>query len=499
MRHSNVSFFSAFDTQANHALDNSADNSARTQSDAQSDEQYTTTKPQRILHLLGSFKLPQNPDHVAVSGVVRVALELARLQAEAGHDVMVVCVGSETWQSQWCGVTLRSFQPMRWARVLGVDLSHHLPFVLLTLRKKFDVVHGHLYYYMRGLRAGIRMAHVHGDPLHKGMGEHAIGMDAETFALLERTVDGFIAVSQFVAERLRTGLPASANVSVVYNGVNLKHFELVPEKRVQVRTHWRKQWQVDENATVFVFVGAIVPEKGVMQLARAFASVEVAREDVHLVVIGSSSLWGTSQQTHDPHAHYEAEIYKTLEPASTRGHVHVMGKVSSQQVAEMLLASDVATVPSLWQEPFGLVILEAFAAGLPVIASHVGGIPEVAVYGFHRLIPAGDEDALAVALEQGAQQPHQQPHAQQPHWQAPLPLASITASVSESLETECADKADADKADADKADVVDVPYRDRDVARQHIQRVFSWEQCFHKIMAIYDSTHANKRYKREVK
>jgi glycosyltransferase involved in cell wall biosynthesis len=470
----------------------------------QSDEHDTTTKPQkpqkpqRILHLLGSFKLPQNPDQVAVSGVVRVALELARLQAEAGHDVMVVCVGPETWQSQWCGVTLRSFQPLRWARVLGVDLSHHLPFVLLTLRKKFDVVHGHLYYYMRGLRAGIRMANVHGDPLHKGMGEHAIGMDAETFALLERTVDGFIAVSQFVAERLRTGLSASANVKVVYNGVNLKHFEFAPEKRAQVRTHWRKQWQVDESATVFVFVGAIVPEKGVMQLARAFANVEVAREDVHLVVIGSSSLWGTSQQTHDPHAHYEAEIYKTLEPASTRGHVHVMGKVSSQQVAEMLLASDVATVPSLWQEPFGLVILEAFAAGLPVIASHVGGIPEVAVYGFHRLIPADDEDAIDVALEQAAQQPQ----VQQPHWNAPLPLASITASVSESRETECADKTDADRVDADRvdADRVDaVAVHHLDVARQHIQRVFSWEQCFHKIMATYDSTRANKYYRGEVK
>lgn len=497
MRRSGVRVFSAFDTQSNHARNNSLDNRVSTRSD----EHDTTTKPQkpqRILHLLGSFKLPQNPDRVAVSGVVRVALELARLQAEAGHDVMVVCVGSETWQSQWCGVTLRSFQPLRWARVLGVDLSHHLPFVLLTLRKKFDVVHGHLYYYMRGLRAGIRMAHVHGDPLHQGMGEHAIGMDAETFALLERTVDGFIAVSQFVAERLRTGLPASANVKVVYNGVNLTHFALAPEKRIQVRTHWRKQWQVDEGATVFVFVGAIVPEKGVMQLARAFANVEVAREDVHLVVIGSSSLWGTSQQTHDPHAHYEAEIYKTLEPASTRGHVHVMGKVSSQQVAEMLLASDVATVPSLWQEPFGLVILEAFAAGLPVIASHVGGIPEVAVYGFHRLIPAADEDALAVALEQAAQQSHaQQSHAQQPYWNAPLPLASITASVSESRETECADKTDADRVDVDRVDAVAVHHLD--VARQHIQRVFSWEQCFHKIMATYDSTRNNKYYRKEIK
>lgn len=366
--------------------------------------------PQVIVHLLGSFRVPRDPDSEGCSGVVRVALELARLQAQHGHRVTVACVGSQAWQVDWQGVTLCSLRPWRWARVSvagkTLDVRAHMPFVWLTWRQHVDVVHGHLYYYLRGLRADVRVAHVHGDPLHRGMGEHSIGMSQATFALLERTVDGFIAVSRFIAERLRTGLTERANVHVVYNGVNLQHFALTPATREQVRTRWRSHWQAADAATVFVFVGAVVPEKGVLQLARAFATIEAERDDVHLVVIGSSTLWGTSQQTHNPHESYEAEVHSLLEPAAARGHVHVMGKVPAQQVADLLFASDVAVTPSLWQEPFGLVILEAFAAGLPVIASRVGGIPEVAVHGFHQLVPAGDEDALAAALEQAAQQPH---------------------------------------------------------------------------------------------
>lgn len=369
-----------------------------------------TAKPQHILHLLGSFRLPPDPDQAGSSGVVRVALELARLQAQDGHQVTVACVGPEAWQSTWHGVTLRSFRPAPWARVnvfgRGVDLSRHMPFMLLTWQQRFDVVHGHLYYYLRGLRAGVRIAHVHGDPLHKGMGSQVTGMTKQTFALLERTVDGFIAVSQFIAGRLRSGLPDSDRIHVVYNGVNFDHFTMSDADRATKRASWREQWNIapdaPANATVYVYVGAIVPEKGVLQLARAFATIEQERADVHLVIVGSSSLWGTSKQTQDPNALYEQDVRDALAGAQARGHAHFTGKVPAPQVAELLAASDVFVMPSVWQEPCPLVILEAVASGLPLIASHNGGIPEIAACGHHHLIPA-EEDALRDALRSAAQ------------------------------------------------------------------------------------------------
>ena len=63
-------------------------------------------------------------------------------------------------------------------------------------------------------------------------------------------------------------------------------------------------------------------------------------------------------------------------------------------------------VPSLWQEPFGLVVAEAMARGLPVIASNVGGPSEIITHGKNGLlVEAGDECALAVAISQLIQDP----------------------------------------------------------------------------------------------
>jgi glycosyltransferase involved in cell wall biosynthesis len=276
-----------------------------------------------------------------------------------------------------------------------------MPFILLTLRQRFDVVHGHLYYYLRGLRAGVRIAHVHGDPLHKGMGAQVTGMTAKTFALLERTVDGFIAVSQFIADRLRYGLPDSDRIHVVYNGVNFDHFTMSDTDRAAKRADWREQWGAAPEDTVYVYVGAIVPEKGVLHLARAFATIDQERSDVHLVIVGSSSLWGTSKQSQDPNAVYEQNVREALEEAHARGHAHFTGKVPAPQVAALLAASDVFVMPSVWQEPCPLVILEAVASGLPLIASQNGGIPEIAACGHHWLIPA-EEAALRDALDSAA-------------------------------------------------------------------------------------------------
>jgi glycosyltransferase involved in cell wall biosynthesis len=68
-------------------------------------------------------------------------------------------------------------------------------------------------------------------------------------------------------------------------------------------------------------------------------------------------------------------------------------------VAEVLQAADVFVHPAVWGEAFGLTIAEAMAAGLPVVASRVGGIPELVTHGeTGLLVPPGDAGALAGAL-----------------------------------------------------------------------------------------------------
>ena len=75
------------------------------------------------------------------------------------------------------------------------------------------------------------------------------------------------------------------------------------------------------------------------------------------------------------------------------------GWLSPEQLAHELAEASVVAIPSLWPEPFGLVGVEAFAAGRPVVASATGGIEDWLDHGRNGLcVPPGDVEALASAL-----------------------------------------------------------------------------------------------------
>jgi glycosyltransferase involved in cell wall biosynthesis len=81
----------------------------------------------------------------------------------------------------------------------------------------------------------------------------------------------------------------------------------------------------------------------------------------------------------------------------------VHGPVAHADVPKALGALDVLVVPSIWAENSPLVIHEAFLAGVPVIASDIGGIPELVTHEVNGLLfPVGDVDALARALQRVA-------------------------------------------------------------------------------------------------
>ena len=74
--------------------------------------------------------------------------------------------------------------------------------------------------------------------------------------------------------------------------------------------------------------------------------------------------------------------------------------MSHAEALALYQGADIAVVPSLWREPFGLVAVEAMAAGLPVVASDTGGLSDIVRPGqTGLLVPPGDAAALAAALE----------------------------------------------------------------------------------------------------
>jgi glycosyltransferase involved in cell wall biosynthesis len=132
-----------------------------------------------------------------------------------------------------------------------------------------------------------------------------------------------------------------------------------------------------------IFVGRLVSEKGLWPLLRSFELQSAASE---LKIAGEGPL--------------RPEIEARLRTPPLHGRVRLLGYMQPPALRAQLIASDVAVVPSIWQEPLGLVALEALACGLPVIATTVGGIPETIRDGVTGLlVPPDDATALAAAID----------------------------------------------------------------------------------------------------
>jgi glycosyltransferase involved in cell wall biosynthesis len=375
----------------------------------------------KILHLLGSSSVPENPDTNGISGVVRVALELARIQARNGHQVFVGNVGKNSRRSSWEGVNLLRMSSLPWAYLqvadMAFDLRIHAPFIFLTYKEQFDVIHGHQYHYLRFLHSKIRIAHFHSDPFHKGDGSTALS--GKDFALIAKTSDAQVAVSGFIADQAKQGLGSRGSVYTIPNGVDLDRFS---RKRWRVeRRHWREKWNSKDKEIVFLCVGAIVPEKGILHLVNAFCRLCNRTSHVHLVLAGSRDLWAgpTSNMAPDP---YETQVVSTITRADRESKIHFLGKISSASMPGVYAASDVLIVPSIWEEAFSLVALEGLASGLPVIASQVGGIPEIVSRENGILVPPADERSLEKTMYLLAKDDHLRDGLSQAARKTALPL-----------------------------------------------------------------------------
>jgi len=136
-------------------------------------------------------------------------------------------------------------------------------------------------------------------------------------------------------------------------------------------------------ATRLIYVGRLVTEKGLWILLDAMDRQTIATE---LVIAGEGPL--------------QPEIEALLEKKPRKYQVKFLGYIPQEKLRDAYATSAAVVVPSIWQEPLGLVVLEALACGLPVIASKVGGIPEMIENGKNGLlVPEGDAAALAEAID----------------------------------------------------------------------------------------------------
>lgn len=185
-------------------------------------------------------------------------------------------------------------------------------------------------------------------------------------------VTGWVACSEFMAGWLvrEYGVPPD-RVQVIYTGVDIRARLPWWTLSVSQRKTWRQQWGVEDDAVVILFAGRLVREKGVIELLDAFRLLRL-RSSLPVRLL----LAGNIRRSNDP-GDDKARYGKTVEARLANAQdVRWVGSLAPHEMHEFLLAGDLFVLPSLWDDPFPTVMLEAAAAGLPILGSERGGIVE---------------------------------------------------------------------------------------------------------------------------
>lgn len=192
-----------------------------------------------------------------------------------------------------------------------------------------------------------------------------------------------ITVSEGMRSDVLSSYPAvdPAKIHVIYNGIDAEQYSPDPATDVLER------YGVDTSKPSVVFVGRITRQKGVPVLLRAAAHLD---PDVQLVLCAGAP------DTPELGAEVAALVEELRKTRS--GVIWLSGMLSKREVIQLLSHSTLFACPSVY-EPLGIVNLEAMACGTAVVASKVGGIPEVVADGeTGLLVPPDDPEALAESI-----------------------------------------------------------------------------------------------------
>jgi glycosyltransferase involved in cell wall biosynthesis len=208
---------------------------------------------------------------------------------------------------------------------------------------------------------------------------HSIGdrISAIHTRTLLREVDFLVAVSDDLRKQaVAMGAPPEKTRAIV-NGCDLSVF------RVQDRREAREKLHIDPTSEAVVYIGRMDIKKGLRELVEAAAALHPQRPKMHVYLVGA----GPDRRL----------IESAIQTASATNYIHAMPACSFDDVAVWMAAADLVTLPS-YMEGCPNAVLEALACGRPVVATRVGGIPEIMSDACGRLVPPRDPAALASAL-----------------------------------------------------------------------------------------------------
>jgi teichuronic acid biosynthesis glycosyltransferase TuaC len=194
-----------------------------------------------------------------------------------------------------------------------------------------------------------------------------------------RDSDAVVTVSEDLRRTaISLGAPAERSYAIL-NGCDTSVFFS------QDKGEARLALRIDATAEVIVYVGRIDFKKGLRELVEAVAALHERRPGLRCYLVGDGL--------------DETALRELITQRNANGYVQIVPPCKTEGVALWMAAADLVTLPS-YSEGCPNVVIEALAAGRPVVASDVGGIPELMDETSGRLVPAKDASALAGALDE---------------------------------------------------------------------------------------------------
>jgi glycosyltransferase involved in cell wall biosynthesis len=182
---------------------------------------------------------------------------------------------------------------------------------------------------------------------------------------IKRGADAVIAISQYVASAL--GRDGRGVTRVIHNGVDLDRFDPGLARREA-----RRQLALAGDGPFVLLTGQITPWKGQRDTIEVIARLRSKWPTIQLLIAGAAKFVDPAARYDN--AAYERELRAQVAAGDLARNVVFLGE--RDDVPQLLRAADLALVPS-WEEPFGRTVVEALAAGTPVVATSVGGTREI--------------------------------------------------------------------------------------------------------------------------
>ena len=172
-------------------------------------------------------------------------------------------------------------------------------------------------------------------------------------------------MSQFIADSIseKLGIKNKTKFVILRNKVDEQKFRSITEEQ---RKKFKVKYNIPDDHIIFTFSGRLNPEKGIKELLLAYKK---ARPKKSKLIIAGGYFFGSNLKST-----FEAELAKISKDISKD--IIFTGNIDYKDMPCLYAISDVMVLPSIWNDPAPLTVIESITAGKPLITTYSGGIPE---------------------------------------------------------------------------------------------------------------------------